>query len=113
MRLNDGKVIFSMDRKTGNSHHFGPPIVINDDDVIFVTTGDRGQGDRAQDMQDHADALIRINANDSIPTGNLSPDGKAMVPEIWPKGHRNLQGTAYDLILEGLITVEHGAICSD
>jgi glucose/arabinose dehydrogenase len=108
-RLDDVKVIFSMNRKTGTSHHFGSRIVVNDDGTLFVTTGDRGQGDRAQDMQDHAGAVIRINADGSIPPDNPAPDGKAMAAEIWSKGHRNLQGATLDPVLGGLITVEHGA----
>lgn len=108
-RLEDVKVIFSMNRKTGTSHHFGTRIVVNDDGTLFVTTGDRGQGDRAQDMQDHAGAVIRIKADGSIPADNPSPDGKAMAAEIWSKGHRNLQGATLDPVLGGLITVEHGA----
>jgi glucose/arabinose dehydrogenase len=108
-RLDDVKVIFSMNRKTGTSHHFGSRIVVNDDGTLFVTTGDRGQGDRAQDMKDHAGAVIRINADGSIPADNPAPDGKAMAAEIWSKGHRNLQGATFDPVLGGLITVEHGA----
>ncbi|GAA4118000.1 PQQ-dependent sugar dehydrogenase [Aminobacter aganoensis] len=108
-RLEDVQVIFSMSRKTGAGQHFGSRIVVNDDGTLFVTTGDRGDGDRAQDMHDHAGAVIRINADGSIPADNPSPDGKAMAPEIWSKGHRNLQGATYDPVLGALITVEHGA----
>ncbi|KQU76567.1 hypothetical protein ASC75_02865 [Aminobacter sp. DSM 101952] len=108
-RLEDVQVIFSMSRKTGAGQHFGSRIVVNDDGTLFVTTGDRGDGDRAQDMHDHAGAVIRINADGSIPADNPSPDGKAMAPELWSKGHRNLQGATYDPVLGALITVEHGA----
>ncbi|GAA2877449.1 glucose/arabinose dehydrogenase [Aminobacter niigataensis] len=108
-RLEEVKVIFSMNRKSNAGQHFGSRIVVNDDGTLFVTTGDRGDGNRAQDMHDHAGAVIRINADGSVPADNPSPDGKVMAPEIWSKGHRNLQGATFDPVLGGLITVEHGA----
>lgn len=108
-RLEEVKVIFSMNRKSNAGQHFGSRIVVNDDGTLFVTTGDRGDGNRAQDMHDHAGAIIRINADGSVPADNPSPDGKVMAPEIWSKGHRNLQGATFDPVLGGLITVEHGA----
>ena len=73
-----------------------------------MTTGDRGERDRAQDMQDHAGSIIRIDTDGSIPADNPSPDGSKHLPEIWSKGHRNAQGATWDPVLDGLVTVEHG-----
>lgn len=107
-RLEDVQTIFSMAKKTGTSHHFGSRLVLRADGTLFVTTGDRGDGDRAQDMQDTAGAVLRINPDGSIPADNPSPDGRTMAPEIWSKGHRNVQGATLDQ--NGtLLTVEHGA----
>lgn len=103
------KVLFSMSKKTDAGQHFGSRIVPMADGTIFVTTGDRGQGDRAQDMQDHAGAVIRINADGSIPKDNPYADGKAGAPELWSKGHRNVQGATFDTAANRLVTVEHGA----
>ena len=108
-RLRNVDVIFRMARKTRTSHHFGSRIVVMPDGTLMVTTGDRGNDDRAQDMQDSAGAVIRINADGSIPADNPSPDGSKQLPEIWSKGHRNVQGAAYDPLTRGLITVEHGS----
>ncbi len=44
----------------------------------------------------------------SIPADNPSPDGAKHLPEIWSKGHRNVQGAACDPVLGALLTVEHG-----
>ena len=79
----------------------------------MVTTGDRGDGNRAQDMRDDAGAVIRINPDGSIPADNPSPDGSKWLPEIWSKGHRNAQGAIYDPVTKGLLTVEHGAMGGD
>jgi aldose sugar dehydrogenase len=108
-RLREVDVIFRMARKTGTSHHFGSRVVVMPDGTLMVTTGDRGQGGRAQDMQDSAGAVLRINADGSIPADNPSPNGSKWLPELWSKGHRNVQGAAYDPLTKALLTVEHGA----
>lgn len=107
-RLEDVEVIFSMKKKTNVTRHFGSRLVFAPDGTLFITTGDRGERNRAQDMQDHAGSIIRINTDGSIPADNPSPDGAKHLPEIWSKGHRNAQGAAWDPVLGGLVTVEHG-----
>ncbi len=108
-RLDDVKVLFSMEKKTGRGQHFGSRIVLHPDGTIFFTTGDRGQGPRAQDMSDAAGAVLRINADGSVPADNPYADGRnGALPQIWSKGHRNPQGFTIDR--DGrLWTVEHGA----
>ena len=101
-RLETCEVIFSMARKTEVSAISARGSSSRRDGTLFITTGDRGEGDRAQDMQDHAGAIIRINTDGSIPADNPSPDGAKSLPEIWSKGHRNAQGAAYDPVTGGL-----------
>jgi glucose/arabinose dehydrogenase len=108
-KLEDLTTIFSMAKKTGTSHHFGSRLVFRPDGTLFITTGDRGQGDRAQDMQDSAGAVIRINADGSVPADNPDANGTKGLPVLWSKGHRNLQGATFDPVINALVTVEHGA----
>lgn len=107
--LEDVKVLFSMNKKTPAGQHFGSRIVLQPDGTLFVTTGDRGDRNRAQDMQDHAGAVIRINQDGTIPADNPYADGRQGAPELWSKGHRNLQGATFDPLTKGLVTIEHGA----
>ncbi len=110
-RLEDVRTIFSMQKKTRTARHFGSRLVFAPDGTLFITTGDRGDGDRAQDMRDSAGAVLRLNADGSVPADNPAPQG--WLAGLWSKGHRNVQGAAFDPVTGGLITVEHGAMGGD
>ena len=103
------ETLFSMENKTGTNHHFGSRIVFAGDGTVFMTTGDRGNSDRAQDFADTAGAVLRLNRDGSIPDDNPFASDPDAAPEIWSKGHRNLQGAALDPETGALWTVEHGA----
>lgn len=105
-RLEDQKVIFRMNNFTTTNRHFGSRVVIGNDGNLFVTLGERGEQDRAQDVSDLAGAIVRIAPDGSVPDDNPRLEGWA--PELWSKGHRNPQGAT--LRDDGvLFTVEHGA----
>ena len=108
-RLEDVAVIFSMEKRTNMGQHFGSRLVFAPDGTLFFTTGDRGDGKRSQDFQDSAGAVLRINTDGSIPSDNPFADGGAGLPQLWSKGHRNVQGAIIDPLSGELITVEHGA----
>ncbi|MBL8584194.1 MAG: PQQ-dependent sugar dehydrogenase [Rhizobiaceae bacterium] len=108
--LEDVSTIFSMEGKSRQGHHFGSRLAMNPHDgSLFFSIGDRGSGKRAQDPFDHAGAVLRINADGSIPADNPYADGEKALPQIWSKGHRNAQGMAWDRLTDSLLTVEHGA----
>ena len=108
-RLEDIDTIFSMMGKSRGGRHFGSRIAVAEDGNLFFSIGDRGDGDRAQDLMDHAGAVLRIAPDGSIPTDNPFADGKGALPELWSKGHRNPQGMDFDQATGTLYTVEHGA----
>ncbi|WP_428429634.1 PQQ-dependent sugar dehydrogenase [Pararhizobium sp.] len=101
--------LFRMNKFTSKGQHFGSRIVVAADGSLFFGIGDRGERDRAQDMRDHAGAILHIKPDGSIPADNPYKDGKAGLAELWSKGHRNPQGITIDPDNGQLLTVEHGA----
>lgn len=106
-RLDDQKVIFRMNNFDNSTRHFGSRIAIAPDGNLFVTLGERGEMERAQDPQDLAGGIVRIAPDGSVPADNPRPEGWA--PEFWSIGHRNPQGATIRPEDGVLFTVEHGA----
>ncbi len=111
-RLVDQRVIFEMDRSTPNRIQFGSRIAIARDGNLFVTLGDRGDADRAQDADDLAGGVVRIGPDGSIPADNPFV-GRAGADALWSIGHRNPQGATIRASDGSLWTVEHGAMGGD
>lgn len=110
-RLEDQQVIFRMNGFNNSNRHFGSRIVIGHDGNLFVTLGERGDMERAQDPMDLAGGIVRIAPDGSIPADNPQPEGWA--PEFWSIGHRNPQGATLRDSDGALFTVEHGAMGGD
>jgi glucose/arabinose dehydrogenase len=91
-RLQDTKVIFRSTPKVGGGAHFGSRLAFARDGTLFVTTGDRGRFDPAQDLSSHIGKVLRINTDGSVPNDNPFVGRAGTRPEIWSYGHRNVQG---------------------
>lgn len=107
--LTQAQELFRMNKFTGKGQHFGSRIAVAGDGSLFFGIGDRGERNRAQDMRDHAGAILHIEPDGSIPADNPYKDGNAGLAELWSKGHRNPQGITIDPANGQLLTVEHGA----
>lgn len=107
--LTDLKVIFRQMPATGSAYHFGSRIAIARDGHLFVTTGERSEMQRAQDLSTHFGKVIRIAPDGSVPPGNPKWPSATAKPEIWSLGHRNVQAAAVDPSSGLLWTIEHGA----
>ena len=107
-RLADRSVIFRMNRFTRSGVHYGSRIMVAPDGTLWITLGERGDRDRAQDPHDLAGAVVRIAPDGTIPPDNPFAAGEAAHPAIWSLGHRNPQGAA--LGPDGALWIaEHGA----
>jgi glucose/arabinose dehydrogenase len=108
-RLEDLEVIFVAEPLVRSSKHFGSRLAFDPQGHLFVTVGERGQGDRAQDPGDHNGSVIRLHPDGRVPEDNPYVAAAGARPEIFSYGHRNPQGLAIhpETGIPGLH--EHGA----
>ncbi|MCB1807324.1 MAG: PQQ-dependent sugar dehydrogenase [Candidatus Competibacteraceae bacterium] len=107
-RLENLEVIFRALPKSRGGRHFGSRLVFGTDDYLYITLGDRGDMWRAQDLNDHAGSVIRLNDDGSVPASNPFVQQAAARPEIFTYGNRNMQGATLQPDT-GLIWIqEHG-----
>ncbi|WP_298848243.1 PQQ-dependent sugar dehydrogenase [uncultured Ruegeria sp.] len=107
-RLTNLRVIFEASPGGSGGRHFGSRVVEANDGTLFVTIGDRGQPDNAQDRSNHMGSVIRINRDGTVPADNPFVEQSNIRPEIWSFGHRNPQGAGLDA--RGRLWIsEHGA----
>jgi len=102
-------VIFRQVPKTGGGRHFGSRLVVARDGTLFVTVGERGERERAQDTTVNRGQVVRIARDGTVPDDNPFVGKAGARPEIWSYGHRNPQGAALNPATGALWTVEHGA----
>ena len=107
-RLIDQQVLFKLEPKSGEGRHFGGRIVFDGKGHVFLTLGDRGEMHRAQQLNDHAGSVIRLNEDGSVPKGNPFVNRKDARPEKFTYGNRNMQGAALHPNTGELWTHEHG-----
>jgi len=91
-----------IDNIPGARYHDGGRIAFGPEDgMLYVATGDAGEGENAQNITSLAGKILRINEDGSIPSDN--PFGN----EVYSYGHRNPQGLAWDSYGQ-LWSTEHG-----
>ena len=107
-RLENLRVIFEMAAPSRGGRHFGSRVIEAADGALFLTLGERGDPDTAQDLSLHHGKIIRVRRDGSVPPDNPFVGRAGARPEIWSFGHRNPQGAALDAA-GALWAVEHGA----
>lgn len=90
-----------------NTHHYGSRIAMNDE-YLYVSVGDRGVRENAQDLTNHAGKILRLNLDGSAPKDNPFVGDEEALDEIWSYGHRNPQGLVWDKRTQRLWAIEHG-----
>ena len=96
--------VFSAPVGGDGGRHFGSRMIEAPDGSIFLTAGERGTPDLAQDAT-RAEGKVLHFAADGTPIG---PDDPSQLPGLHSLGHRNAQGAAVDGNGQ-LWVVEHGA----
>jgi glucose/arabinose dehydrogenase len=107
-RLTRQEELFSMERGGGGGRHFGSRIVIGPDGHIYMTIGDRGQMERAQDPGDHAGKTLRLTTEGGVPRDNPFIRRMDALPELFTLGNRNAQGMAVHPETGEIWQHEHG-----
>lgn len=110
LTLSDLKTVFQQEPAWNSDKHYGSRFVFGDDDIVWITTGERSNPDSRHLSQDKNAALgkvIRLKRDGSLPSDNPFAAEGGVAAQVWSFGHRNIQSAALDR--EGrLWTVEHG-----
>ena len=137
--LVDVEVLFTAEPWKATPVHFGGRLAFLPDGTLLLTLGDGfDYRERAQRLDDHFGAVVRLHDDGRVPTDNpyanagrphssaKEDDGSTEAmpaaagdvppgaqPEIWSHGHRNPQGLAVDARTGRVFLHEHGPAGGD
>lgn len=112
-RLDDLAVLHVATPYTGPGRHYGSRLAFDPDGYLFMTTGDRGSRDSAQDMGSHHGKTLRFTTDGEIPVDNPFVDDDDVLDAIFSYGHRNAQGMAVHPDTGEVWQSEHGPRAGD
>ncbi|MFW6022602.1 MAG: PQQ-dependent sugar dehydrogenase [Halanaerobiaceae bacterium] len=87
----------------GGRYHDGGRIAFGPDDMLFITTGDSGHRNLAQDKDSLAGKILRLT-----PEGEIPEDNPFAESPVYSLGHRNPQGLAWHPETGDLFISDHG-----
>ncbi len=106
--LVDLEVLFEADNPASGGRHFGSRIVFGPEGMLYLTVGDRGESDEAQDLSNHNGTVVRLMDDGSVPADNPFFARPPALPEVYTFGHRNPQGIAVRPETGQIWLSEHG-----
>jgi aldose sugar dehydrogenase len=99
--ISGGKII--IDNLPAARYHCGCRLKFGPDKKLYITTGDAGNREYAQDLDKLFGKILRINPDGTIPPDNPFPNSP-----IWCYGNRNSQGIDWYPGTEIMWETEHG-----
>jgi glucose/arabinose dehydrogenase len=96
-----------LDDITASSGHDGARVRFGPDGKLYVTFGDAGVPDYAQNLAVYAGKILRLNDDGTTPADN--PFGSP----VWSWGHRHPQGIDWHPTTGDMWATEHGNIGND
>ena len=108
---NKNKIVDSrtlIDGIPGGKFHDGGRINFGPDRKLYISTGDAGKPELAQDRNSLAGKIIRLNDDGTIPHDNPIPNSP-----VYAYGLRNVQGLTWDPETKKMYAADHGSTGND
>lgn len=93
--LSNVERIWEQSPRIDGGGHYAHRLAINDD-LLYITSGDRRQFTPAQDFDSHLGKIIRLTLDGDPAPGNPFQDNSSISAQFWSRGHRNPLGLAFD-----------------
>jgi glucose/arabinose dehydrogenase len=106
--LVDQEKLFQAGPYTTSGVHYGSRIVFDDQGYMFISVGERGTMENAQNLSNHSGKIHRLHDDGRIPEDNPFVNEAGAIASIWSYGHRNPQGMVRDAATGRLWAHEHG-----
>ena len=88
--------IWTQQPKVTGRGHYGHRLAFDQNDFLFISSGERQKFDPAQDMSANLGKIIRLHEDGSVPEDNPFFTDGGIASEVWSLGHRNPLGLAFD-----------------
>lgn len=105
--------IFVAEPFARSTSNFGGALAFDDEGYLYITTGDRTGGKRAQQKKMLTGKVVRLLDDGSIPQDNPFVGDKSYHPAIYAVGVRNPQGLVIDPATGIMYEAEHGPMGGD
>lgn len=107
-QLTDIEHLYKASPNVRGNVHFGGKILFDRKGYVFLSLGERGKREAAQDLGKAQGKIVRLHEDGRIPTDNPFVNKKGALPEIWSYGHRNPQGLVMNPETGVIWSHEHG-----
>ncbi|MBT5943495.1 MAG: PQQ-dependent sugar dehydrogenase [Rhodospirillaceae bacterium] len=106
--LRDLETVFVAKNPGSGGVHFGSRLAFGTDGKLYVSAGERGNANQAQNPKNHNGTVLRLNDDGSIPSDNPFVGQNDALPSIFTYGHRNPQGMIRHPVRNEIWVHEHG-----